>query len=169
MKVRLDRIDEMPDGSKLIVDYKSSEVGPAAWRGARPDDVQLPLYATYAVLDHLEGLVFGRVRPANVEFRGRVRNPAQSLRPDVKGGLLKDVLTDEQLADWRGLIEQLGEDFVAGRAEADPKDLVKTCANCHLHTVCRSYEQQPTALGLDGEDDEDSLSEGDTGSEGDHG
>lgn len=167
MKVRLDRIDEMPDGSKLIVDYKSSEVGPAAWRGARPDDVQLPLYATYAVLDDLEGLVFGRVRPANVEFRGRVRNPAQSLRPDVKGGLLRDVLTDEQLADWHSLIEQLGEDFVAGRAEADPKDPVKTCANCHLQAVCRIYEQHPMAMGLD--EDEESVSEGDAGSEGDLG
>jgi probable DNA repair protein len=155
MRVRLDRVDELPSGAKLIVDYKSSNVGPSAWRGDRPDDVQLPLYATYAVLDDLEGLVFGRVRPSEVAFCGRVRNAKNSLRADLSnsGGLVRDALTEEQLEEWRGLIERLGEDFVAGRAEADPKNPVKTCGSCHLQAVCRIYERQPFTAGPDEEED----------------
>ncbi len=143
MKVRLDRVDEFAGGARLIVDYKSSNVGPSAWRGDRPDDVQLPLYATFAVLDQLEGLVFGRIRPGNVELCGRVRDAKTSLRADLtnQSGLVKDKLTDEQLMEWRSLIERLANDFLAGRAEADPKDPVKTCASCHLHGICRIQEQ----------------------------
>jgi len=169
MRVRLDRVDELPSGSKLIVDYKSSDVGPAAWRGDRPDDVQLPLYATYTVLDDLEGLVFARIRPADVAFSGRVREAKGSLRPDLSNGgsLVKDALTDEQLTEWRSLIERLGEDFVAGRAAADPKDQVKTCGRCHLHAVCRIYEQGSDGVGL--EDDEDDSELSDAAAESEHG
>ena len=63
LRLRLDRIDQVqlinPDNdpdddsfahkpSALILDYKSSPVGPSAWSGDRPDDIQLPLYATAA-------------------------------------------------------------------------------------------------------------------------
>ncbi len=166
--VRLDRVDELPDGSRLILDYKSSDVGPSAWRGERPDDVQLPLYATYAVLDPLEGLAFGRIRPGNVEICGRLKNAATGLRPDLspRSGLKTDPLTDEQLEDWRSVIERLGSEFVAGHAEVDPKDPGKTCTNCHLHAVCRIYEQQPSAMAMEGEDDaEGNAGQGDTGAE----
>ena len=164
MKVRLDRVDEIPGGSKLIIDYKSSDVGPAAWRGDRPDDVQLPLYATFAVLDDLEGLVVARIRPANMELCGRVRDAKTTLRADLndRNGLVTDKLTDEQLTEWRGLIERLAEDFVAGHAEADPKDSAKTCARCHLHAICRIREQ-PSPIHAESDDDE--WSEGDAGIE----
>jgi len=144
MKLRLDRIDEVQGGGKLVIDYKTGEVGPKAWLGDRPDDVQLPLYATYAVQDELEGLVFARVRPGNTEFRGRVRNAVETLRRDLSGtaGLVKEPLTDAQLDEWRTRIERLGEDFVRGVAAVDPKEQGKTCKSCHLHTVCRIYENQ---------------------------
>jgi ATP-dependent helicase/nuclease subunit B len=162
LKVRLDRVDRLQNGNVLIVDYKSSDVGPKAWAGERPDDVQLPLYATFAAPEEdLEGLVFARVRPGEkTKFCGRVRDAAGTLQPGLsaRNGLVKDPLTELQLEDWRERIERLGEDFLAGRAEVDPKEPGKTCDSCHLHAVCRIYESQPLAAGAD--DTEDSGDDG---------
>jgi hypothetical protein len=154
-------VDRLEDGSQLVIDYKSSEVGPSAWVGERPDDVQLPLYATYAVRGELGGLVFGRVRAGDSRFLGRVRNAATSLLPGLAStsGLVKDPLTDMQLDEWRKRIERLGDDFLTGRAEVDPKDPVKVCGKCRLHAVCRIYENQPLAA-MPGEDDEDNAEDG---------
>jgi ATP-dependent helicase/nuclease subunit B len=158
LKLRLDRIDELGDigdGPRLIIDYKSSEVGPKAWAGDRPDDVQLPLYAAFAVPGDLEGLVFARVRPGKTEFCGRVRDAARYLRQGLsrQNGLLKDPLTGEQLEQWRQRIERLARDFLAGKADVDPKEPGKTCESCHLHAVCRIYENQPLAVLEKGDED----------------
>lgn len=155
LNLRLDRIDRLPDGGRLIVDYKSSEVGPKAWAGDRPDDVQLPLYAAFAMPEAVEGLVFARIRPGQAKFAGRVRDAVGSLLPSLgkQSSLVKDPLTETQLAEWHDRIEHLGQDFLAGRAEVDPKDPVKTCERCHLHAVCRVYENQPLAAMPDETDD----------------
>jgi ATP-dependent helicase/nuclease subunit B len=156
LKLRLDRVDELQNGGKLVIDYKSSEVGPKAWAGERPDDVQLPLYAAFAIRDHLEGLVFARIRPDTTKFYGRVHNATSSLLPDLnkRSRLVNDPLTDRQLEEWRQRIESLGEDFLAGRSNVDPKDPVKICEKCHLHAVCRIYENQPLAAAfVDGDED----------------
>ena len=148
LKVRLDRVDRLENGKALIVDYKSSDVGPSAWAGERPDDVQLPLYATFGSAEEdLEGLVFARVRPGEAKFCGRVRDAAGTLQQvlNARNGLVKDPLTELQMEDWRERIERLGEDFLEGRAEVDPKEPGKTCESCHLHAVCRIYESQPLA------------------------
>ncbi len=47
--LRLDRIDRLNDGSLLVIDYKSGDVSPKSWDLPRPDDVQLPLYAGFAL------------------------------------------------------------------------------------------------------------------------
>jgi len=161
LDLRLDRVDTVANGGRLVIDYKSSEVGPKAWDGERPDDVQLPLYATFAVTEKLEGLVFARVRPGTTKFYGRVCDAAASLRPDLSGrdNLVKAPLSEEQLSDWRQGIERLAEDFLAGRAEVDPKNSGQPCEACPLHAVCRVYENQPSAavaaeeLGGDAEED----------------
>jgi ATP-dependent helicase/nuclease subunit B len=142
VSLRLDRIDSVATGDKLVIDYKTGGDGPRVWEDDRPENVQLPLYATHAVPERVEGLVFARVKAGDVGFYGRVRNATSSLQPDLKGTapLVKAPLTDTQLEDWRLKIEQLGEDFVAGHAEVDPKDGLKTCEHCYLHAVCRVYE-----------------------------
>ncbi len=166
--LRLDRIDILECGGKLVIDYKSSEVGPSAWAGDRPDDVQLPLYATFAVDGDLEGLVFARVRPGTTKFYGRVRSAAQTLRPDLTGRdrLVSDPLTESQLTEWREQIERLGEDFLAGRAEVDPKEPGKTCERCHLHAVCRINESQPWGAVAGGSEENGNDSEDGTGAGG---
>jgi probable DNA repair protein len=161
MQVQLDRVDVLnadsqPRGTQLIVDYKSGDVSSSSWNGDRPDDVQLPLYATFAVEQAPGGLVFGVVRPGKCKFDGRVRDARATLLAALTGGsgLVKNPLDDKQLMEWRQRIEQLGEAFVAGRADVDPKVPGKTCERCHLQAVCRIYENQPLAAALSGDEDD---------------
>jgi len=152
-KVRLDRLDRLNDGSVLVIDYKSGDVSPKAWELPRPDDVQLPLYAGFALEpdQDLGGLVFAKLRPGDLGFAGCVGAPAATLFPVLKStsSLAKNCLTAEQLIDWRVYIEQLARDFLAGRAEVDPRDAPKTCERCGLQTLCRIQERQAVIEGED--------------------
>ena len=165
LKLRLDRVDVLPDGSRLVMDYKTGDIGPKAWMDDRPDDVQLPLYAAFAVKEgskKLEGLVFARLKAGKMEFSGRVRDAQGSLIAGLGGrtSLVKDPLTDDQLAAWRSLIEQLGRDFVDGKAEVDPKNPVKTCERCCLHAVCRISENTSLAALAEAESESDAEGTG---------
>jgi ATP-dependent helicase/DNAse subunit B len=146
LNLRLDRIDRLNDGSLLVIDYKTGDVSPKSWELPRPDDVQLPLYAGFALdpEEVLGGLVFAKVRAGEQGFAGRVGDAAATLFDGLKGNnsLVKVGLQLEQLLDWRDYIEQLARDFVAGRAEVDPREYPKTCERCGLHTLCRVQENQ---------------------------
>ncbi len=144
-KLRLDRVDRLSDSSLLVVDYKSGNVSPKSWELPRPDDVQLPLYAGFALPagDDLGGLVFAKVRPGDMCFTGKVANAAATIDSRLNGtsGLVKNPLTPEQLAQWKNEIEQLAKDFLAGRADVDPRDYPATCERCGLYTLCRVRER----------------------------
>jgi len=146
LNLRLDRIDRLNDGSQLVIDYKSGNVSPSLWDLPRPDDVQLPLYAGFALESEevLGGLVFAKVRPGDPNFAGQVFDPTATLFSGLRGtsSLLKNKLNLEQLLDWRDCIEQLARDFVAGQAKVDPREYPKTCERCGLQTLCRIQEHQ---------------------------
>jgi probable DNA repair protein len=154
LKLRLDRVDRLNDDSLLVIDYKSGDVTPSAWNLPRPDDVQLPLYAGFAMdpNEALAGLVFARVRPGELSFQGYVGDAAATLFPGLKTGsnLVRKPFGAEQLMEWREYIEQLAKDFLAGRADVDPRDYPKTCERCGLQTLCR-IEENPARLEAEGE------------------
>jgi ATP-dependent helicase/DNAse subunit B len=141
LDLRLDRTDELSDGSLLVIDYKTGNVSPRDWELPRPDDVQLPLYAGFAC-SQPGGLVFAKLRAGQLEFAGRAVDAAGALLANLSRGsaLVKKSLTSEQLLAWRGYIEQLARDFLAGRADLDPRDYPKTCDSCGLHAICRIHE-----------------------------
>jgi ATP-dependent helicase/nuclease subunit B len=157
VSLRLDRVDRLQDGSLLVIDYKTGDVSPKIWDLPRPDDVQLPLYAGFGIDDDLGGLVFAKVRIGNQEFAGRVDDANANLFSGLKNSsaLVKDPMTAEQLIAWREYIEQLARDFLAGRAEVDPRDYPKTCEYCGLQGVCRIRESENQDL-LAPENDADS-------------
>lgn len=146
LNMRLDRIDRLNDGSYLVIDYKTGDVSQKLWDLPRPDDVQLPLYAGFALEpgQDLGGLVFAKVRAGDLCFTGRVGDA-----PSTLGGVLKNItslkrtaLTLEQLLAWRDAIERLARDFLDGRADVDPRDPPQTCARCGLYTLCRIQERE---------------------------
>jgi len=145
LKLRLDRVDRLNDNTLLVIDYKTGNVSPKSWDLPRPDDVQLPLYAGFSLSDRvLGGLVFAKVRPGDLCLAGRVGDAASTLFHNLKSNsaLVKDPLTAEQLIDWRANIEQLARDFLAGRAEVDPREYPATCKRCGLQTLCRIQESE---------------------------
>jgi len=149
LHLRHDRIDELQDGNLLVIDYKTGNVSPAAWDLPRPDDVQLPLYAVFGLgcpPEQLGGLVFAKIRAgARKEFAGRVRSAQTTLCSSLSGGnsLVKRPLRSDDITGWRDYILQLAADFLAGRADADPRDYPKTCERCRLQAVCRIQENPP--------------------------
>jgi len=157
LNLRLDRIDRLIDGSLLVIDYKSGNPNPNSWDLPRPEDVQLPLYADFALdLDSssIGGLVFAKVRAGETEFAGKVRDAKATLRSKISANsnLVKKPLTSEQLADWDAYIEGLALDFLAGRAVVNPRDYPETCERCGLQVVCRVSENPPLSGDENGEE-----------------
>ena len=81
LSLRLDRIDLLPDGRAVIVDYKTGTAVPAPeadWARARPVNLQLPFYA--AVLDQAgeEGGAEERPRAGTVHVDGDGGPPASA-------------------------------------------------------------------------------------------
>lgn len=146
LDLRLDRRDVLDDGSLLVIDYKTGSASSNRWDTARPEDVQLPLYAAFAVDStpgaNPGGLVFARVKTGEIAFDGRLRNPLAVL-PSLKktNSLVKNPLTDDQLSEWQALIETLAVDFLNGRADVNPRDHEDTCQMCPLSSLCRVKER----------------------------
>lgn len=153
LDLRLDREDALEDGSMLIIDYKSGSAGPDRWLTNRPEDIQLPLYAAFAVnqSDGINpgGLVFGKVKTGEIGIDGKLRDPLSVLPKAWKtAAIVKYPLTDDQLNDWRRTIEGLAIDFLAGKADVNPRDPDETCKNCELSTLCRIKERAETVAVL---------------------
>jgi probable DNA repair protein len=162
--LRLDRLDLLNDGSQLVIDYKSGNVTPNSWELPRPDDVQLPLYAGFALdreRENLGGLVFAKVRPGKHEFAGFVGDARATLFSNLKGTspLVKRPFTVEQLLDWRDCIEQLARDFLDGKAEVNPREYPKTCEHCGLEALCRIQENAALLTAEDESEDEEGSDE----------
>ncbi|MGH8188007.1 MAG: PD-(D/E)XK nuclease family protein [Steroidobacteraceae bacterium] len=144
--LRPDRIDELPGGGEMLIDYKlGGSNHQRDWRDAwpgRPRNPQLPLYGL-AHSEQLRALAYVVLAPGAVEYRG------WSDGTDVGAGVwpypagvridLGDP-TDWQalMHHWRFTLTRLAERYVAGEASVDP--LPFECATCHLSTLCRINE-----------------------------
>ncbi len=139
--VRVDRVDQLPDGREIVIDYKTAVCSPSAWEGDRPDAPQLPLYASKRGTN-IAAVLFAQLAPANLTFKGlgeSVDVPgcteySRSAPGKAAGGKLAD-----HIARWGETIDALGAEFCAGRAAVAPKR-PQTCRNCWLPAVCRVAE-----------------------------
>jgi len=157
LRLRLDRIDRLTDGTLLVVDYKTGDVTPKSWALPRPEDLQLPLYAAFGELEgDVSGLVFAKVRKGKPEFAGRVGKAQETLLPGLsaRSALVKQPLTGEQLMDWRGEIERLAAAFVAGDTQVNPREYPETCERCALPGLCR-VRDFPPAMNAEDADEND--------------
>ena len=139
----IDRIDELADGRKIVIDYKTGTVNPAQWFGERPEDPQLPLYSMVAG-EGICAVLFAQLKAAEMKFNGVVEEAG--LLPDLpplRNTQLKQATEQwpQVLDDWKQTINQLADDFRHGRAEVDPKK-PSTCETsyCELSGLCRIDE-----------------------------
>jgi ATP-dependent helicase/nuclease subunit B len=138
--VRIDRVDKLQDGSRVLIDYKSG-LASADWRGERPDNPQLPIYALLQP-QALVAVAYGRISAAECDF------VAESERKGIfsSGSRVSQMegmpTFGSLIALWSRRIEKLAQEFADGRAAVDPT--LHACRSCHLHGLCRV----PSALDI---------------------
>jgi RecB family exonuclease len=159
LKLRADRIDNvgagrLADGQRLLLDYKSGEVSTADWRGMRPNDPQLPLYAVFGNVEAVCGVVLARIRAGETGIEGCVSDARTQLFADagISSKLMKDPYNAAMREEWTTALLNLAEEFLRGDAQVDPKEQKKTCAYCPLPGLCRVAE-----LNEELDDDESAL------------
>ena len=152
----IDRMDELEDGSRLIIDYKSGRTSKSAWAPeARIPEPQLPAYAVTA-RPQPNALAFAQLRPDALRLDG-----LSDRETDIAGiGTLSDEgRTFRELDDWHELIDTwhehiraLAVDFATGVAHVEPR-APEVCRTCHLRALCRVSERAPyDALAEDDDD-----------------
>ncbi|HEX3985019.1 MAG TPA: PD-(D/E)XK nuclease family protein [Acidobacteriaceae bacterium] len=147
LRLRADRIDLLPDGTRLLLDYKTGRISPAAWKGDRPDEPQLPLYAAYGNVENLSGVLFAKIRAGstgknrNTGFEGRVRDALGQLSADFgkKQVIVTDPYSDAMRDSWARALENLALEFLHGVATVTPRE-PQVCNYCALPALCRKAE-----------------------------
>lgn len=153
VRLRIDRIDELEDGRRMVIDYKTGQVTASQWFGDRPDEPQLPLYSL-AVSGDVAGLLFAQIRAGGMAFKGVVE--AEDMLDGVRAWHRVRQTRDagswfEVLHRWRIAMQALGEAFCEGEAAVDPKHYPNTCRYCDLGPLCRIDEARAgqTGTGVD--------------------
>lgn len=159
--LRLDRVDQLSDGSYLIIDYKSGTTSTADWQGERPRDPQLPLYLI-SRQETVSAIAFAEVNVQKQRFNGACsgleNNPApdnntenQELTAneitiegikaigDLRADLPKDWASAKQ--HWETVLNKLLHDFLEGHSEIDYRDSSALNYNKELQYLNRLYDQ----------------------------
>ncbi|HEV2321999.1 MAG TPA: PD-(D/E)XK nuclease family protein [Gammaproteobacteria bacterium] len=145
---RIDRIDELADGGRLLLDYKTVQVRLQSGLEERPDDPQLPLYAV-GERQGLAAVSYACLKPGETGFVGLA---ARAGMPEGIGVYAEKRTRPAEAPDWDALLAywgktltRLAEGYAGGAARVDPKTAL-TCERCHLSTLCRIHELRGVEL-----------------------
>lgn len=141
--VKMDRVDRLEDGRRILIDYKGGRVSRSSWQGERPEEPQLPLYAT--LLQQVSAVLFGQIRVDEVLYKGEQAD--EELLQGADGGRYRKVVVtqpwEQQIEQWRGVVASLAREFRQGVATVDPLKGRGSCQYCGLEPLCRvEYERE---------------------------
>jgi probable DNA repair protein len=142
---KIDRVDALADGSRVIIDYKTGRVNLDDLLGERLLEPQLPIYGIGEGEVQLAAVAFASLRRGECALKGVARDegvlPKTAAFAESKlAGKHGIAGWEELLSGWRRRLEALGQDFVAGVATVDPVDAQKACRTCDLASLCRIAE-----------------------------
>lgn len=158
LRGRVDRIDELEDGSELVIDYKSGDVSRYDWLTERPREPQLLIYSAEG---NFSGVSFARLVPGELRFIGVSKyDGLPGIKPYEADSFFKKKAEgkdwDGLIKFWKDAVERLAADFMSGISDIDPNGGVagneSACKYCELPALCRVAELLP-AIHEDGEDE----------------
>jgi len=123
LKLRQDRVDQLKTGARLVIDYKTgAKFSLNRWRGARPAEPQLPLYAATSAVD---GIAIYNLNGDAVEVYGVA---ATGVGLDFLKG--PNAVADQEpaewgqvVAGWRDAFERLAAEYAGGDVRVDRNDV----------------------------------------------
>ena len=130
LKLRIDRIDRLPNHNLVLIDYKSGAQSTRKLTGDRPKEPQLLVYA--AVLDEpIDGIYFGELRNRRARPVG---HGSEKHFPKQRGTEEHDDW-DEFLDNSKKIVHRLAAEFKSGAAAVNPQP--GACAYCRVKPLCR--------------------------------
>jgi ATP-dependent helicase/nuclease subunit B len=113
LKGRLDRVDRLPGGRTVVIDYKTGGgAGTGAWLGQRPGEPQLPLYLVATQRD-AAAIAFARVRAGETRFVALAEE--EGVLPGAKMDWKELYPSWTAMVEaWRVELESVADDFFQG-------------------------------------------------------
>ena len=127
---RLDRLDEMQNGDKIVFDYKTGKTSISNWCAETIKDPQLPVYA---ITNKTEGAAFIELSARKISFKG-ISKDKNSLPPQSnrKSSCIE---WGDQVDVWQYKLDTASTDFQHGVANVSPKK--GACEYCENDPLCR--------------------------------
>ncbi len=140
IQCRLDRVDELDDGRRIIIDYKTGQVDINKWFGERLGEPQMPLYLL-SDKTNVAALAFAQLHHKGVKFAGV--SEEDKLLPAIKS----IEQSNADIDNWQDFIYQVEtglktvtDEIKSGYAAVDPDTTLKACDYCPFDGVCRITE-----------------------------
>jgi len=132
--VKIDRIDQYKDGSRLLIDYKTGNVAPISqWKKSPIKSLQIPIYSAFTGIKNISAAGIGYIHNKDVKLVG-----LSSYAQDPIDGGLTDCSTSKKdegqwqylIKSWRHDIYRLASGYLSGDARVTytKEEELKYCA-----------------------------------------